>query len=145
MGNELVSGSDSLDDGGRHKSSPTSYIECFYEHFPYYLAMGMTYDQFWNDDPCLCRYYRKAHEIKRKMRNEELWLQGMYIYEVLCDVNPIFQAFPQKGAKPTPYSTEPYALTDEEQEERKERDNRLKYESMKNKMENYKNKFNKGV
>ena len=45
----------------------------------------------------------------------------MYIYEALLDVSPVFHDF-AKNPKPTPYVKEPYALTSEESERRKERD-----------------------
>ena len=65
----------------------------------------------------LAKYYRKAEEIRRKRRNEELWLQGMYIYEALCDVAPVFHAFAKKGTKPRPYSDHPYAITHQDRDE----------------------------
>ena len=46
----------------------------------------MTYDQYWNDDCQLVKFYRKAHKLKNEQKNQELWLQGMYIYEALCNV-----------------------------------------------------------
>lgn len=113
MDSELVSSS-LPDTGGseRNGSAPSfTYTEKFYELFPYYLAIGMTYDQYWNDDPRLVEYYRKADEIRTERRNEELWLQGMYIYEALCDVSPVLHAFSKKGVKPQPYSEKPYAIT----------------------------------
>ena len=80
----------------------------------------MTPEQYWDGDPELVKYYRKAEEIRNKKRNQELWLQGMYIYEALCDASPIFHAFAKKGTKPRPYSTAPYALTLKEQKKEKE-------------------------
>ena len=77
----------------------------------------MTAEQYWEGDPSLPRYYRKAYELQRKRRNEDLWLQGMYIYEALCDVSPILQAFAKRGTKPHPYSDRPYSLTSEDREE----------------------------
>ena len=67
----------------------------------------------------LAKYYRKADELSRKRRNEELWLQGMYIYEALCDVAPVFHAFAKKGTKPIPYSDHPYALSQSDRVEEK--------------------------
>lgn len=67
----------------------------------------------------LARYYRKAEELRRKRKNEELWLQGMYIYEALCDVSPVLHAFAKKGTKPVPYPDHPYALTATDREEEK--------------------------
>lgn len=87
----------------------------FDDHFPYYLAMGMTYDQFWRDDPKLVKPYRKAWEIQRERANHDAWLQGMYFYEALCDVSPLLHAFAQKGTRPHPYPTKPYGKEEEEQ------------------------------
>ena len=72
----------------------------------------MTYEQYWNGDCTLTKYYRKADEIRKERRNEELWLQGMYVYEAICDVSPILHAFAKKGTKPQPYSDRPYAITE---------------------------------
>jgi hypothetical protein len=77
----------------------------------------MTPEQYWDGDPALPKYYRKADEIQRKRRNQELWLQGMYIYDALCDVAPVFHAFAKKGTKPKPYPDHPYALTSHDREE----------------------------
>ena len=63
----------------------------------------MTYDQYWNGDANLPRYYRKADKIRQERINAEAWLHGLYIYEALCDVAPVMVAFPKKGAKPKPY------------------------------------------
>ena len=74
----------------------------------------MTPEQYWEGDCMLAKYYRKAEELRNEKRNQELWLQGMYIYEALCDVSPILHAFAKKGTKPSPYSDKPYALTVEQ-------------------------------
>ena len=84
----------------------------------------MTYEEYWNGDCTLTKYYRKADEIRKERRNEELWLQGMYIYEALCDVTPVLHAFAKKGAKPHPYTEKPYAISEKQHrrmEEEKER------------------------
>ena len=39
----------------------------------------MTYDQYWNDDPYLVRAYAQAYLLKRKIENENMWIQGAYI------------------------------------------------------------------
>ena len=80
----------------------------------------MTPEQYWDGDPELARYYRKAEEIRQKRKNEELWLQGMYIYEALCDVSPVFHAFAKRGTKPVPYPDHPYSITSKDREAEKE-------------------------
>ena len=127
MDSELVSSSLSATEEGGRNGSPSSftYTEKFYEFFPYYLSIGMTPEQYWEGDCTLTKYYRKAEEIRNEKRNQELWLQGMYIYEALCDVSPVLQAFAKKGTKPAPYTEKPYPLTakqtkrDEEEKQRK--------------------------
>lgn len=77
----------------------------------------MTYDQYWNDDCLLVKYYREAFDIRKKRENESLWLQGAYIYDALCAVSPVLHAFAKAGTKPLPYPDTPYPLTKKESEE----------------------------
>ena len=93
----------------------------------------MTPEQYWDGDPTLAKYYRKADELQRQRRNQELWLQGLYIYDALCDVAPVFHAFAKRGTKPRPYPDHPYSLTNREREEeqkmleKKEREKARRY------------------
>ena len=127
MDSELVSSSLSATEGsGQSGSLPLfTYTEKFYELFPYYLSIGMTPDQYWEGDCTLVKYYRKAEELRNEKLNQRLWLQGMYIYEALCDVAPVLHAFAKKGTKPSPYSENPYPITkkqsrkNEEEKQRK--------------------------
>ena len=80
----------------------------FEEAFPYYLALGMTYEQFWEQDSDLVKYYRKAQEIRFEEQNRLAWLQGMYVYEAIADIAPILHAFAKKGTKARKYSEKPY-------------------------------------
>lgn len=95
------------------------------------MSIGMSYDEFWNNDVAMVRAYRKADEMRKRRQNETLWLQGMYIYEALCDAAPIFHAFAKKGTKPNPYAKEPYPITESEVREREEREARIKEEQFK--------------
>lgn len=141
MGNELVS--DSLTpQGGELKSSTTfSYYEMFMKHLPYYLSIGMSYELYWCSDCALVKSFREAEKLKKNKKNQELWLQGMYFYEALCDTAPIINAF-SKANKPTPYSSEPYCLSVKEIEEKKEREERLRFEKIKSKTELWAERFN---
>lgn len=144
MGSELVSDSQPFEEGESDKDSTSSlsYTEQFYSHLPFYLSIGMTYDQYWNEDCCLVKYYRKAYQLQRDRDNERLWLQGMYIYEALCDVAPILRTFAKKGTKPIEYSTQPYAITKEEIERRRVAKEKAKYEKIKASTSAFAIKFN---
>ena len=96
------------------------------------MSIGMSYDDFWNGDVSMVKAYRKAYELREKRRNQELWLQGMYFYEALCDASPLFRFSMKKGTiKPEPYVKEPYPITEAEVREREEREARKKEERLK--------------
>ena len=104
-------GSSRLISKEKSKVESTSLKETFEKMCPIYMSYGMTYEEFWNDDFFKCKYYREYHKFKVKQKDEEMWIQGMYIYEALCDVSPILHAFSKKGTKPLPYAEKPYMST----------------------------------
>lgn len=109
-----------------------SYTDIFEQLCPYYMSIGMSYDEFWDDDVSKVKAYRKAYELQEKRKNQEFWLQGMYFYEALCDASPLFRFTMKKGSiKPEPYAKEPFPITASEVRERKEREAREKEERMK--------------
>ncbi len=67
------------------KANPTqkTNTEIFEECFPFYLAIGMSYAEYWTGDVTLVRYYRKAYEIRQEEINNNAWLQGLYIYDAI--------------------------------------------------------------
>lgn len=96
------------------------------------MSIGMSYDEFWNQDVLLTEIYRKADELRYKRRNQDFWLQGMYIYEALCDASPLFRFSMKKGTvKPEPYAKEPYPVTASDLKAREEREARKKEERLK--------------
>ncbi len=106
MGSELLTQLPNEGDGA--STVPHfSYTDVFDEHFPYYLAIGMTAEQYWHGDPTLCRAYRKADRIRQERMNYEKWLQGAYIYDAICQASPLLNAFSKRG-KPFPYAKKPY-------------------------------------
>lgn len=114
--------SDSLSEtrrDGLETIPPKTYTEQFHQIFPYYLSIGMSYDQFWNDDPTLVKAYRKAEELRTEKLNQQLWLQGMYVYDAICCASPILHAFAKKGVKAVPYPKEPYPITQKQNEKKK--------------------------
>lgn len=113
MEEDLVSqGSDSEKrKGAEDSSSLCSYLE---ECCPVFMAMGMTLHEYWEEDSDLVLYYRRAEEIRQEKLNWQLHLQGMYIYEAICDSSPIFNPYAKKGTKPIPYRTKPYGVETDE-------------------------------
>ena len=109
---------------------------------PYYMSIGMTYDEFWNGDTAAPIAYRKAEEYRKKRKNEELWMQGMYIYHALFDVSPVLHAF-AKNAKPRPYPEEPFPLSREQDAEQKKTKESRSDDKAKAYMEMFAISFNK--
>ncbi len=108
--------------GDQERLSPVhSYKDTFEEMFPYYLSIGMTEEQYWDKDSDLVTFYRKADEMRVERKNMEMWLQGRYVYDAICSVAPVLQAFAKKGTKPIPYVDEPYPITKQSAEDKERR------------------------
>lgn len=123
-------GSNRLISKEKSKVEVTSLTETFEELCPIFMSYGMSYDEYWHSSPYRAKFYLKAHKLKVKQKDEELWMQGMYIYEALCDVSPILHAFSKKGTKPLQYSNRPYldnvhAIQSKEQQEREKKNAEL--------------------
>jgi len=130
--------SDSLSDEGQaegQKPPQLTYSDRFHKVFPYYLAIGMSEEQFWDGDAELCKYYREADDIRTERNNQDLWLQGMYIYEAICSASPIFNPLAKRGTKPHPYSKEPYPVSRRQRREAREREQKRKFNKGKRYME----------
>lgn len=82
----------------------------------------MTYQEYWYGDVWAIVDIQRAAKLQLYRKNQELWLQGMYIYEALGDVSPLFHAFAKKGTKAIPYRTEPYPLGKEKPEQETEQE-----------------------
>lgn len=90
---------------------------------PYYLAIGMPYDLFWDGKPSLVRVYREAHEIKNEIENQKLWVQGLYNYKAFRSVIESFSygLGGGKGSQPSEYPSEPIPFTENEKKAAQER------------------------
>ena len=91
-----------------------SLSKVFEDLCPIYMGYGMSYDEYWYGDCYKTKYYRESYEIQIKHKDEQFWMQGMYIYDALCRVSPILHAFSKSGTKPLPYPDKPYTLMKEE-------------------------------
>lgn len=70
------------DDEGLLESSSRqiTYGEFFNEWFPFYLSVGMTFEQYWDQDSALVIPYFRAYMLKRDEKNYFAWLTGFYVY-----------------------------------------------------------------
>lgn len=97
--------------------------EEFNKYCPFFISIGMSYEQFWEGDPTMTKDYLKAYNQKQKREAEKMkwmmWEQGLYVYEAICDTSPILRAF-SKATKPLPYPKEPYGLEKTQQEKNPE-------------------------
>lgn len=94
-------------------TAETSLKDYFNELFVYALSIGMTYDQFWHDDVDLLVYYHKAEQIRNRKRNQEMWLQGLYIYQAIGNLAPVLNGF-VKDHRAKPYLKQPIPITEED-------------------------------
>lgn len=86
------------------------------------MLCGCPCDEFWNGDYTLLKNYVRQHELAVEQRNQELWLQGFYIYEAFSVV--MQNSFSKRGAKKAEYPKEPHritAQTDFEKEKQKQK------------------------
>lgn len=98
------------------------------------MFLGMSYEDFWDGDVEMARYYREKYRYETEQRNTELWLQGAYIYEALLDTAPALNALSKKH-KPLPYRDEPIPLAGMETERSEKRKEEKKLNAGKSFME----------
>ena len=124
-------------------SSPYSLIRVFETECPYYMAMGMTYKEFWYEDPSLTKMYRKAYELKQQEWNTNAWVQGAYVYQAVLAIAPAMSGMGK--AKPQPYLEKPIEITQTSNntgESEEERTERLRYEKAQAKMQAFRERIN---
>ena len=68
----------------------------------------MSYEQYWYGDPSLVIAYRDAHKLRIEQANQQLWLQGLYIYNAMAVI--VSNVFAKKGATPQKYIDKPLDL-----------------------------------
>lgn len=77
----------------------------------------MSYELFWNGEPELVKTYREAHELRNQQKNQEMWMQGLYVF---LGFKSVMEAFASgmsgsKSSTPKPYPEEPIPITEAEQ------------------------------
>ena len=119
----------SLEDSNTPKAT---FREIFNRYFPIYLSYGMSSHEYWDEEPELATAYREAHELRLDRKNQELWLEGVYMKKAL--ESTVGNMFLKKGAKPMEYPKEPLAITEKEAKAREEKEAKERFERMKSMM-----------
>jgi len=79
------------------------------------MLYGMTYEQFWFGDPWMAKAYKEMHLLKRKERNQEMWVNGAYQLSALSVA--LNNAFNTQKIK---YIEEPFNLFPKSEAEKEE-------------------------
>lgn len=90
------------------------FSEIFEEQFPFYLSIGMSSAEYWEGDPSLPRYFRKAFKMRQQRENEQAWLHGLYVYD--ATISALTHLSKDKKDHKS-YTHKPYSFDLEEQEE----------------------------
>ena len=106
-----LSGSSVSDDGTKPQEQISKYLETI---CPYYIMYGMSWDEFWNESLDRLAAYWQAHQFAVESRNQELWMQGLYIRDAVACCLSAKAKYPEKPHRIT-------AMTDAEREEENKR------------------------
>ena len=116
---------------GKPAVKPKTIAEVFDEAFPQYLAMGMTYNQFWEQDCLLVVPYRKAFKIRQEEINNIAWINGLYIWKAIQSAPLYVNGFIPKGSKIEPYPNKPIDFSESKKTEQERVDDKVRVESEK--------------
>lgn len=103
------------------EESETPIGTFFMEQCPYFLSLGMTWEEYWHGDNALPRVFLRKAEIERDRENLSQWRLGQYM------MSAIAAALSEKNK----YPEEPFPMTDDQAREQKERSYRRKAEQFK--------------
>lgn len=107
------------------------------------MVYGMTWEQYWFGDPWMVKAFEDAYLLNRRVKNEELWLQGLYIYRAVHAV--IASAFCERNEKyiSEPLDFLPKTKAEKQLEEYQKRQKVINY--LNSLVQREKNASNKGV
>ena len=100
------------------KHSATPFGDMLDKSCAYFMAIGVPYDEFWHGDYTKLKYYEQAYKIEVKLKNQDLWLQGMYFYDAVSTA--LHNVFAGRGKPPKNYTDKPYRLFELSEEEKEQ-------------------------
>ena len=91
----------------------TPYGDIFDEALPQYMAMGMTWDEYWDGEAGMKRALRKAYRIRleneQRISDQQNWYMGQYIIAALHAVPLLVAGLNVKEGTPLPeYPDKPF-------------------------------------
>ena len=87
------------------------YKQIIYEHtLPYALSIGMTRREFMKSKPIELVSYGLAYKMQKKKKDEEMWLQGFYVYKAFETVMAHFSAGLSGKKCKAEYPQEPFSF-----------------------------------
>ena len=104
------------------------------------MALGMGYDEFWNCHPSRYKAYREMHKFKREMRNQEMWIQGMYVFDAISKALHNQPAFAIHPPKRIDYLDKPLPIFGKSEEE-KEAEEQEKLDNFVNYLETFQKRW----
>ena len=95
------------------QTSPTPYGDIFDEALPQYMAMGMTWDEYWDGEFGIKRAFRKAYKIRleneQRINDQQNWYMGQYVVAALHAVPLLVAGLNVKEGTPLPeYPDKPF-------------------------------------
>ena len=86
------------------------------------MSIGVSYHDFWDGgDFDICKYARKADELNQGKKNREQWWQAVYMFRMMLDASPAFNAFNSGKIDITMSADRPFPITQKEIDENNKR------------------------
>lgn len=85
------------------------------------MAYGMSYQDYWYGDPWMARAYAQAYIDKRKVDNEQAWIQGAYFYVAVSAALTTALSKTKKDYPKQPFEIFPKTELELENEKRQKR------------------------
>ena len=122
-------------DSSSEEQKYETYTAVFEAVCPYFMSIGVSYDEFWNGDFEICKYAQKAEILRKKRKNQDAWWNSIYTFRALCDASVLFHDFVDKKPE-LKFSTEiPLPLSMKEAEEQEKAKKTKEMEAFAAKME----------
>lgn len=91
-----------------------TYSEIFEEFCPFYMSIGMSYEEYWDGDSDIPKYCLKAFKMRQENANHEAWLHGLYVYDALVSA---MSHMSDKQSNHKTYAEKPYDFKPRKEEE----------------------------